>query len=118
MLSLRERSVAAFPAGSNGEFNLPTDMAIVLARGNGCEVWDTEGKRYLDFSLGWGSVLVGHAHPEVVRAVIEQVPRGSNFSYVNEPSLKLAEELIRLSPACEQIRFCASGTEATFYCLA
>jgi glutamate-1-semialdehyde 2,1-aminomutase len=117
MPSFRARSAAAFPAASNGEFNLPTEMAIVLARGNGCEVWDTDGRRYIDFSLGWGSVLVGHAHPAVVRAVTEQAPRGSNFSYVNDQSLALAEELIRLSPACELVRFCASGTEATFYCL-
>lgn len=111
-----QRSLAVFPAGSNGEFNLPPELAIVIDRGQGGELWDTEGRRFLDFSLGWGSVLVGHAHPEVVAAVAQRAPLGSNFSYITEETLLLAEELVRLSPACEAVRFCASGTEATMYC--
>lgn len=110
------RSLEVFPAGSNGEFDLPPELAMVIAGGEGCELWDTGGKRYLDFSMGWGSSLVGHAHPEVVKAVQKQAPAGSNFAYVNANSLALAEEICRLSPACDQVRFCASGTEATMYC--
>lgn len=116
MGSFVDRSFAVFPAGSNGEFDLPEDLAIVIQRGEGCELWDTEGKHFYDFSMGWGSVLVGHARPEVVEAVTRQATLGSNFAYVNEQSLLLAEELVRLSPACETLRFCASGTEATMYC--
>ncbi len=110
------RSLEVFPAGSNGEFNLPPELAMVIAGGKGCELWDTEGKRYLDFSMGWGSALIGHAHPDVVSAVQQQAPSGSNFAYVSANSLALAEEICRLSPACDQVRFCASGTEATMYC--
>jgi len=66
--------------------------------------------------MGWGSALVGHARPEVVAAANRQAALGSNFAYVTEPALALAEEIVRLSPACEQLRFCASGTEATMYC--
>ena len=116
MTSLRERSLAAFPAGSNGEFDLPPELAMVIDRGAGCRLWDSDGREFLDFSIGWGSVLVGHARPEVVEAVITQAARGSNFAYVNQPALLLAEEIIRLSPACDSVRFCASGTEATMYC--
>jgi len=116
MTSLGERSLAAFPAGSNGEFDLPPELAMVIARGEGCRLWDSEGREFLDFSIGWGSVLVGHARPEVVEAVTTQAALGSNFAYVNENSLLLAEEIIRLSPACDALRFCASGTEATMYC--
>jgi glutamate-1-semialdehyde 2,1-aminomutase len=61
-------------------------------------------------------VLIGHARPEVVEAVTAQAALGSNFAYVNEHSLGLAEEIIRLSAACVALRFCASGTEATMYC--
>lgn len=110
-----ERSARSFPAASNGEFNLPPEHSMVLREGRGCELWDTTGKRYLDFSMGWGSALVGHANPAVVEAVLNQAPNGSNFAYVNEHALELAEEIIRLSPACDQVRFCASGTEATMY---
>src|SRR3546814_3407813 len=66
--------------------------------------------------MGWGSALVGHGRPEITEAVIRQAPLGANFAYVNENALALAEEIIRVSPACERIRFCASGTEATMYC--
>lgn len=117
MTDMRKRSLAVFPAGSNGEFNFPRELNLVIERGKGCELWDTEGRRFLDFSMGWGSVLVGHARPEVVKAVTERAGRGSNFSYINDDMLLLAEELVRLSPACDRVRFCASGTEATMYCL-
>ncbi|MDX1513796.1 MAG: aminotransferase class III-fold pyridoxal phosphate-dependent enzyme [Gammaproteobacteria bacterium] len=110
------RSLTVFPGASNGEFNLPPELSLVITEGNGCELWDSGGKRYLDFSMGWGSSLVGHARPEVVAAVTRQAPRGSNFAYVNANSLALGEEIRRLSPACDRVRFCASGTEATMYC--
>ncbi|MEE8203793.1 MAG: aminotransferase class III-fold pyridoxal phosphate-dependent enzyme, partial [Alphaproteobacteria bacterium] len=116
MASLRERSLAAFPAGSNGEFDLPPELAMVIARGEGCRLWDSGGREFLDFSMGWGSALVGHARPEVTKAVVAQAARGANFAYVTENALLLAEEIIGLSPACDAVRFCASGTEATMYC--
>ena len=111
-----QRSLRVFPGGSNGEFNLPPELCTVISRGEGCVVEDTTGATYLDFSIGWGSVLVGHARPEVTEAVTRQATLGANFAYVNENSLALAEEICRLSPACERLRFCASGTEATMYC--
>ncbi|MDE2914686.1 MAG: aminotransferase class III-fold pyridoxal phosphate-dependent enzyme [Paracoccaceae bacterium] len=111
-----QRSLQVFPAGSNGEFNLPRELCTVISRGEGCEVVDTNGSAFLDFSMGWGSVLVGHARPEVAEAVVRQSELGANFACVNENSLALAEEICRLSPACERLRFCASGTEATMYC--
>ena len=110
------RSLDIFPGGSNGEFDLPPELTMVIERGQGCELWDTTGKRFLDFSMGWGSVLVGHARPEVTQAVAEQVGRGANFAYITRSTLELAEEIHRVSPASERLRFCASGTEATMYC--
>lgn len=112
-----ERSLSVFPAGCNGEFNLPPEFVTVIKRGEGCRLWTADGRQMIDFSMGWGSALVGHARREVARAVAVQVRDGMNFAYVSEPALQLAEEIVRLSPACEAVRFCASGTEATMYCL-
>ena len=112
-----QRSLATFPGGGNGEFNLPAELCTVLMRGEGCRVWTSSGGEMLDFSMGWGSALVGHGHRAIVEAVSAQARNGTNFACVNEPSLSLAEEIIRLSPACEAVRFCSSGTEATMYCL-
>ncbi len=117
MSSAVDRSLSVFPAGCNGEFNLPPRLAKVIARGEGAELWTSDGERMLDFSMGWGSALPGHAHPAIVEAVCRQVARGSNFAYVTEASLALAEEIVSISPACDQVRFSASGTEATMYCL-
>lgn len=114
--SERERCLSAFPAGSNGEFNFPPELTVIVERGEGPYLWDTEGTRYLDFSMGWGSVLVGHANERVVQAASVQAAMGSNFACVNRRSLELAERIIGISPACEQVRYCASGTEATHYC--
>jgi glutamate-1-semialdehyde 2,1-aminomutase len=109
------RSWKVFPGGSLGEYNLPRELSIVLARGQGSRVYDTMGRELIDFTMGWGSAILGHAHPKIVQAVMKQVPRGSNYSYVSEPALELAEELVRAVPCVEKVRFCASGTEATMY---
>lgn len=109
------RALSVFPAGSPGEYNLPPDLVTVLARGEGAAVWDTQGRRFLDFTMGWGSVLLGHAHPAVVDAVRRRAGLGSNFAYLSEPALELAEEIVRAVPCAERVRFCASGTEATAY---
>ncbi len=113
--SLAERSLEVFPGGSPGEYNLPPDLVTVLARGEGAQVWDAAGRPFTDFTMGWGSVLLGHAHPAVVEAVRQRAGLGSNFAYVTEPALELAEELVRAVSCAERVRFCASGTEATSY---
>ncbi len=112
-----ELSFRLFPGGSFGEFNLPKELSTVLSHGRGSKLYDVFGKEFIDYSLSWGSVILGHAHPAITEAVKKQVERGSSFSYVNEPALELAQELSQAIPCAEKIRFAASGTEATFYCL-
>jgi glutamate-1-semialdehyde 2,1-aminomutase len=114
-LTSAARSLAVFPGGSLGEYNLPAELSVVLARGEGAAVWDTDGRRFTDFTMGWGSVILGHAHPAVVAAVRHHVTLGSNFAYVSTAALELAEELTRAVACAERVRFCASGTEAAAY---
>jgi len=106
-----------FPGGSFGEFNLPKELSTVLSHGKGSKLYDVFGKEFIDYSLSWGSAILGHAHPAITQAVKKQVEKGSSFSYVNKPALELAQELVRAIPCAEKIRFAASGTEATFYAL-
>lgn len=106
-----------FPGGSLGEFNLTRELSTVLSHGKGSKVYDVFGKEFIDCSISWGSVILGHAHPAVVEAVKKQAEKGSSFSYVTEQALHLAEELNRAIPCAEKIRFAASGTEATFYAI-
>ena len=115
MSTASERAWALFPAGSPGEYNLPRELTVVLARGEGATLWDTEGRAFTDFTMGWGSVLLGHAHPAIVEAVRRRTGLGSNFAYLTDAALELAEDIARAVPCAERLRFCASGTEATSY---
>ncbi len=115
--SLQDRARTVFPGASLGEYDLPPELSTVLVRGKGCHVVDVDQRERLDLTMGWGSLLLGHAHPAVVEAVAARVAEGANFAYVNEPALLLAEELVRAIPCAEKVRFCASGTEATMYML-
>ena len=113
----RERALKAFPAGSNGEYGIPSELVPVLQRGKGCRVWDTDGREFLDMTMAWGAALVGHAHPKVIEAATRQARDGANFAAVNARAVELAERIQSVSPCAEKIRFVASGTEATMLCL-
>src|SRR5215470_12456448 len=116
-MTYRERALALFPAGSNGEYGIPPELVPVIERGEGCRVWDTEGREFLDMTMAWGAALVGHAHPKVNEAATRQAAFGANFAAVNSRAVELAERIAAISPCVERIRFVASGTEATMLCL-
>jgi glutamate-1-semialdehyde 2,1-aminomutase len=80
-------------------------------------VYDVEGHGWIDYLLGSGPMILGHAHPEVVAAVQEQLTRGSTFFYLHEKAIQLAEAIVEAMPCAEQVRFTSSGTEATFFAL-
>lgn len=112
-----QSALNTFPAGSNGEFGLPPELVRVIARGQGPRVWDTEGREYVDYTMGWGSVLPGHAHPRIIEKVKRALGEGTNFAAINARAVELAERLIGQCPCLEKVRFVTSGTEATFMCL-
>lgn len=96
-------------------YYLPTfkRYPIALSRGQGSEVWDVEGRRYIDMLAGIAVSNVGHSHPRVVQAIQKQAERLihiSNF-YVSEPQMQLAQRLVELS-GLERVFFCNSGAEA------
>jgi glutamate-1-semialdehyde 2,1-aminomutase len=101
------------PGACLGQNALPPDLAFVVDRGEGARLWDTRGRCYLDYVLASGPLLLGHAHPALVRAVRDQVARGSTFFWLSEPSIRLAEEVVRAVPCAEGVRFVSTGTEAT-----
>jgi glutamate-1-semialdehyde 2,1-aminomutase len=103
--------------GCLGSFRMPDEVATVFHRGEGSKIYDVTGREYIDFVLGSGPMILGHAHPKVVTAVQEQVARGSTFYGLNEPIIHLAERVVEASPCGEAIRFTSSGTEGTFSAL-
>ena len=105
-----------FPGGVLGSLVLP-DPDPVLVRGKGSHVWDVEGREYIDYILGSGPMLAGHAHPKVVEAVQAQAAEGTSFYALNKPAILLAQKVVEAVPCAEKIKFASSGAEATFYAL-
>src|SRR5581483_8080059 len=95
--------------------NLPGD--IVVREGHGAWVWDDAGKKYLDFLLGSGPMLIGHAHPDVTAAVQAQVAKGTTFFANNPQGIALAAAIVDAVPCAEQVRFVSTGTEADAYAM-
>ena len=107
------RARAVLPAAGFGNF----DADIVIARGEGARVWDEDGREYVDYLIGSGPMLLGHGHPEVMEAVLEQLPKGMTFFANNAKGIELAEAIVAAVPCCEQVRFVASGGEADMYAI-
>jgi glutamate-1-semialdehyde 2,1-aminomutase len=97
--------------------SFPDGRVRVMSRGLGARVWDNAGCEYVDFLLGSGPLVVGHAHPLVVEAVARQAALGITFYTPTEPVLALAERIVDAVPCAEMVQFCASGSEATHYAL-
>ena len=114
LLELADRYLAG---GALGMFRMPEEVATVFERGEGSRIFDVSRREYIDYVIGSGPLILGHAHPAVVAAVREQVEKGTTFYGLNEPAIRLAERIARAVPCGEQLRFTASGTEATFYAL-
>jgi glutamate-1-semialdehyde 2,1-aminomutase len=103
------------PGACLGQNPLPAELSFVVERGEGPRLFDLRGRSYLDYVLGSGPLLLGHAHPAIVKAVQEQVAKGSTFFWLSEPSIRLADEVARAVPCAEQVRFVSTGTEATMF---
>ncbi|MDA9521889.1 hypothetical protein XI06_16610 [Bradyrhizobium sp. CCBAU 11434] len=100
-----------------GRYSLPDEVALTVARGEGPWFWSTDGRRFADYLMGAGPMVLGHAHPRVVSAIAEQAAKGTHYYLVNEPARELAATICRLVPCAESVRFCSDGTEANFYAL-
>ena len=110
---LAQRARQVLPAAGFG--NVTFDM--IIRDGRGARVRDESGNEYIDFLLGSGPMILGHCHPDVTAAVLEQVSKGSTFFTNNEAGIRLAEEIVNASPCAEKVRFLSSGSEATFYAM-
>lgn len=100
-----------------GMFKLPDEVAFTVARGQGPRVWSTDGRAYLDYLMGSGPMVLGHAHPRVVAAIVEQASLGTHYYHVNERAQQLAARICELVPCAQSVKFCSDGSEANFYAL-
>jgi len=117
---LFERAQKSTPGGVNSPvraFRSVGGTPRFITRAEGPYFWDADGKRYIDYIGSWGPAIVGHAHPDVVKAVQEAATRGLSFGAPTEAEIEMAEEICRLVPSIEQVRLVSSGTEATMSAL-
>jgi glutamate-1-semialdehyde 2,1-aminomutase len=90
---------------------------IFIARGEGAEIIDVDGNRYVDWVMSWGPLIAGHAHPDVVAAVTAAAAAGTSFGAPTEAEVALAAEVVERVPSAEMIRMTSSGTEASMSAL-
>jgi len=113
---LFEQSQKVIPGGVNSPvraFRSVGGTPRFFTKGVGSRVWDADGKSYLDYVGSWGPLILGHADPDVVRAVQETAALGLSFGAPTELELVMAEKLIAMLPSLEKLRLVSSGTEAT-----
>src|SRR5690348_17739531 len=87
------------------------DHPVFVAGGEGAELIDVDGNRYVDWVCSWGPLVHGHAHPEVVAAVVAAAERGTSFGAPTTAEVDLADEVARRMPAVSMLRMTSSGTE-------
>lgn len=90
---------------------------LYIRQGRGAKVIDADGNEYLDLVLGYGPLILGHAHPAVVKALQEQAALGTLYGAPHEKEVLLAEKVSKHFPGMEMMRFVSSGTEATMHAL-
>ena len=114
--ALNRRAEQLIPGGVNSPVRafraVGSDPPFVV-RGQGSQVWDADGNRYIDYVGSWGPLILGHADPEVLEAIIQAARNGTSFGASTPSEADLAALVIEAFPAIEKVRFVSSGTEAT-----
>ncbi|MGA8744300.1 MAG: glutamate-1-semialdehyde 2,1-aminomutase [Solirubrobacterales bacterium] len=112
---LYQRALKVLPGGVNSPVRAMGQIGrepIFVERGEGCELVDADGDRYIDWICSWGALILGHAHSEVVGAVTEAARHGTSYGTATAAEVELAEEVAARLPAVEMLRMTSSGTEA------
>lgn len=115
--ALYERASRVLPSGVTHDSRYLRPFPIYADRAEGAHKWDVDGHRYIDFVVGHGALLLGHNHPAVTAAAAAQLARGTHYGASHLHEIEWAEEVTRLVPAAEVVRFTSSGTEATLMAL-
>lgn len=112
---LFERARQSIPGGVNSPvraFGSVGGSPRFMKKAQGAYMWDEDGKRYVDYIGSWGPMILGHNHPEVIRAVHDAVDQGLTFGCATQREILIAEEIRRIIPSIEEVRLVSSGTEA------
>ena len=109
---LLEEAEASLVGGVPGLFRLSDEIQLVVREGHGSKLYDVDGREYIDYLLGSGPLILGHAHPAIVDAVSRQAKLGSHYFLPSEPTIHLARKIRDAVPCADLVRFVGSGSEA------
>jgi glutamate-1-semialdehyde 2,1-aminomutase len=118
--ALFERAQGLMPGGVNSPvraFRAVGGQPVFIARAAGAYLFGADGTRYTDYVGSWGPMILGHAHPDVVRAIVQAAAAGTSFGAPTELEVRFAEAVRALYPSIEKMRAVSSGTEATMSAL-
>src|SRR5210317_882543 len=113
---LFEQARRHIPGGVNSPvraFKAVGGTPVFIDRSDGAYIFDCAGKRYIDYVLSWGPMIMGHNHPQVREAVIRQSEKGLSFGAPTELEIQLADRICEITPGMDMVRMVNSGTEAT-----
>lgn len=110
-----ERAKKVLPGGVNSPVRSARAVGthpIFVREARGAWIWDEDGNRYIDYVCSWGPLILGHAHPEVVQAIRDAAERGTSYGIPCQLEVEMAEQVVKMVPSIEVLRFVNSGTEA------
>ncbi|RIK41273.1 MAG: aspartate aminotransferase family protein [Chloroflexi bacterium] len=116
----RQRAMQAlelFPSGITHDGRYMKPFPLYCARAAGSKKWDVDGHEIIDYAVGHGSLILGHNHPEVTAAVVEQLKLGTHYGAGHDRELEWGDWVQRLVPSVQRLKFTSSGTEATLLAL-
>ncbi|HMR63428.1 MAG TPA: guanitoxin biosynthesis PLP-dependent transaminase GntE [Anaerolineae bacterium] len=114
---LYERARKVLVQGVSSNLRYDGDNTPVIARGKGCKVWDVDGNEFVDYRLGWGPIILGHADDRVDNAVAQAIRNGITFAATTDLEVSAAEKIVNMVPGLEVLRFSNTGTEVTMHAL-
>src|SRR5512136_2410942 len=116
--ALQARAERVLPLGVNSNFRYWGEGSTpYVERAKGAYLWDVDGRRFIDYRLAFGPIILGHAFDEVDSLVIEEIKKGTLFAMTGELEIAVAEMIAAMVPAMEMVRLACSGTEATMHAI-
>ena len=113
--ALHERAKKVLPAGVSYGIRYFEPYPFYTAKAQGSKLYDVDGNEYVDFWLGHTALILGHSPPAVMKAVKKQLGKGTHYGTAHELEIELAEQVVKMVPNAEMVRFTNSGTEANMY---
>lgn len=110
---LFEEAKRVLVGGVNSPVRSMKPYPFFTEKAKGCRLYDVEGESYIDYCLGYGPLILGHAHPTVVESVKKQIENGSLYGTPTEMETKFSQKICKIVPSAEKVRFVNTGTEAT-----